>query len=354
MGGKSQKKRRLARKASYERTARQAALRHARATAKAYAWFNIPEMLQDELLPHCDLLSLLSISKMNRYARDIVQDFTAANLRYLVGQFIHKDDIPKFFDLLHNTCSGVAGSVVTAILTAPYRHEPGLYQPHTKGTGVRRPPIWILKNLNVLMPQGTMPAWRSFFDDRGLNLAPNQLGVDRKYRHTTADHVVYQCRTSLRAAGLTIQLSESRDDSVLTPLVGATTTFSTNLLTSANIYALYGDLLAQRRALEGWFPTEVPKATVINRRRYKSSFSTGSWGAPCGLSCPVLWRQVRDLSGVGIFHYGGVHKTKIPDNSKEGIPYTDTDLKWRLGDTCANKHCPWYRANYFSSFYRNS
>ncbi|KAJ7663745.1 hypothetical protein DFH06DRAFT_1128131 [Mycena polygramma] len=326
---------------------RRASLRHARVTAKANEWFNMPEMLQDELLPHCDLGSLVAISKMNKYARDIVKKFTSGNLEYLVKQFIDQDDVPEFFNLLHSTLSGVAGSVVTAILTAPYRHEPGLYQPPTKNTGVRRPPIWLLKNLNVLMPQGCMPIWCAFLDGLNLSRAAVQPGVDRKYRHTTGDHVVYEART----LGLTILLSESRDDSILTPLIGATTTFSTNLATSANIYSLYGDLLTQRRAIEGWFPTEVPRATEINRRRIRSSFSTGSWGGPCGWSCPTLWRQVRDLAGVGVFHYGGAGERKFPDGSQEGIPHTDNDMKWRLGDNCPNKHCPWFRANYFSSFY---
>jgi hypothetical protein len=27
-------------------------------------------------------------------------------------------------------------------------------------------------------------------------------------------------------------------------------------------------------------------------------------------------------------------------------------MKWRLGDTCNNKHCPWNKGNYFT-FARN-
>lgn len=133
----------------------------------------------------------------------------------------------------------------------------------------------------------------------------------------------------------------------MTPLIGATTTLSTNLATCANIYSLYTSLLTQRRALEGWFPTPVRKAVAMGRRGYRSSFSTASWQGPCGWACPVLWRNVRGLNGVGTFQWGG-NKGQFPDNSLAGIPYTNNDMKWRLGDRCTNKHCPWFRGDYFS------
>jgi hypothetical protein len=54
---------------------------------------------------------------------------------------------------------------------------------------------------------------------------------------------------------------------------------------------------------------------------------------------------------VGVFNWGG-YDNQHPDNSNGGIPQTDIEMKWRLGDTCSNRHCPWNKGNYFT-FARN-
>jgi hypothetical protein len=148
--------------------------------------------------------------------------------------------------------------------------------------------------------------------------------------------------------GFTIELTESCDDSILSPLIAATNTFATNLATCTTLFSLYPYLLRNKRALEGWHPTPVRKAVTIGRRGYRSSFSTASWDAACGWNCPVKWRYVKDVKGVGVFHWGG-STNQHDDDSFVGVPVTDNHMKWRLGDTCTNKNCPWNRANYFAN-----
>ncbi|KAJ7657398.1 hypothetical protein DFH06DRAFT_1131886 [Mycena polygramma] len=322
MGGHSQKKRRMARKASYEKEAKRIAQRIAREAAakKANEFFSITEMLRDELLKHCDWDVIVAIGGTCTYARDIVKGFTDTNLAHLVEDFVGANQRDNLFGLLETSHSALAGSLVTAVLTAPYRHNEPDFVLDDPRTGVLMPPRWTVTNLDLVLPQGIMSQWREFLDN--INLAP--------------------------AAGYTISLTESRDDSILTPIIGSTSTFNTNFATSSKIYSLYAGLLTQRRAIESWFPTPVLKSCNITARRYRSSFSTGTWEGPCGWACPVLWRQVRGLAGVGIFHWGG-RDNVYPDTSTAGIPYTNNNMKWRLGDTCTNKHCPWYGGNYFTS-----
>jgi hypothetical protein len=146
---------------------------------------------------------------------------------------------------------------------------------------------------------------------------------------------------------MTIQVSESRNGSVITPLVGATSTYSMNIATCSDIYSMYTWLVRNGRALEAWFPTPIAKAVAMDRRRIRSSFSTSSWDAPCGWSCPILWRSIRGMKGMGAFRWGGNENQHRDTVSTVGVPDTDNDIKWRLGDTCNNKHCALRKGHYF-------
>ncbi|KAJ7677867.1 hypothetical protein DFH06DRAFT_1316663 [Mycena polygramma] len=344
MGGKTQKKRKLARKISYKREGKRISLRYIRSTVQANRFFYMPEMLGTEVLQHCDLATLMALAKTGSYGRELVKRFVDGNVSHLVKDFVGKDELKNFFRVLDDALSAVAGSVVTASLTPPYRHNAPDAVLENPATGVLMPRRWKVTRLTVVMPRGYMPNWRGYLDGINLSPAAEQPGVDLRFAHTVVDYVVYNGVSE----GFSIGLVESCDESVMTPVIGGTTTFDGNFATSANVYSLYTGLLNQRRALESWFPTPVPKAVAMAQRRFKSSFSTGSWGGPCGWSCPILWRQVRGMAGVGVFQWGG-HKNRFKDGSEAGIPYTDNDMKWRLGDTCTNKHCPMYGANYFTS-----
>ncbi|KAJ7018094.1 hypothetical protein C8F04DRAFT_1278205 [Mycena alexandri] len=289
----------------------------------ARTFFFIREMFLMELLGQCDLLTIIALSHTVQYARDLVKAFFACNLRILVAFFVGDDNVDTFYTVLNASLSAIAGSVVSSVLSFPYRHD------------------WRPDNLNIVVPKHHLFMWHSFLTSIGLSSLEKQPGVDRRYAHRTTSHVEYHSKTT----ECIIRLSESLDVSVLTPLIGATTTFSTNLATSSDFYCLYPYLLRNLRALEAWFPTPVRKAVAMGRRGIRSSFSTASWPTACGINCPLHWRYVRGLEGVGIFRWGGFHNEQ-GDNTDAGIPHTDNDLKWRLGDTCTNKHCRSRRGNY--------
>ncbi|KAJ7779037.1 hypothetical protein B0H16DRAFT_1711382 [Mycena metata] len=321
MGGHRQKKQKVARQKSYEREGRRMRLRSA---AVGNIVFGIPELLLCEIIPSCSLESVMALARTCHYSRRLVKSFFAANQCHFLTPFIDEDNIATFYTVLKSSSSGMAGSFASSLLTPPYREV-------------------MTTNLNIFTPSGNLFIWRDFLSHINLPRTEKQPGVDRRYSHTTSKHVVYHAKTK----DFTISISESKDNSLFTPLIGATTTLNTTIITAAKFYSLYASLLSQRRALEGWFPTPVRKAVAIGKRRYRSSFSTSSWQCPCGIHCPILWRQVRGLNHVGIFTWGGF-EGKFGDFSEVGIPVTDTDLKWRLGDTCSNANCPWCHGNYFA------
>ncbi|KAJ7020409.1 hypothetical protein C8F04DRAFT_1275125 [Mycena alexandri] len=323
MGGQAQKKRKAIKQTAYDRKGKRMRVLYERTTASAHTFSMIPELFL-ELLCRCDLSTVMALAKLSRYGRDLVKSFYASNQRLMLAQFVGEADLALFYQVLETALSGMGGSFTSGLLTPPYNTT-------------------VTNNLNVLVPRGNMFMWRDFFDSINLGEHMDQPGVDRKFMHTTFSHVVYCAKTE----GFTISLSESHDNSILTPLIGATTTLNTTLCTAAGFYSLYPGLLNQRRALEGWFPTPVRKAVAIGKRGYRSSFSTTSWQRPCGLACPVLWRQVRGLHDVGIFNWGGCNN-QHSDSTDVGVPFHDTALKWRLGDVCTNVNCPSHRGNYFS------
>ncbi|KAJ7933877.1 hypothetical protein B0H13DRAFT_2306293 [Mycena leptocephala] len=329
MPGPASKKRKAARNACNNKKGKRICADSVQGSAVAKEFFFMPEMFLMELLPRCDLITIFTLAKASEYARHLVKLFFSCNLRLLVAVFVSDEHVKQFFQVLEVSGSAIAGSVTSAVLTFPYRHA------------------WKPLNLNIMVPRGHLFMWEEFLVFINLARVSSQPGVDRKYQHTTFNHVVYSSKT----AGFNITLTESRDNSVLSPLIGATTTFATNLATSANFYSLYPYLTSNKRALEGWYPTPVKQAVTLGRRGIRSSFSTASWDRPCGVNCPIRWREVKGLRGVGVFRWGG-NENQHADNTEAGIPNTDTDMKWRLGDTCNNRHCPWNKGNYFT-FARN-
>jgi hypothetical protein len=203
-----------------------------------------------------------------------------------------------------------------------------------------------------------MPLWHEFLASLSFELLDNEVGVLDAFKDTTINHFIYTCAMPVSAIfldfrrpltglqGYTIELSESVDNSVLTPLTAATNTWTMTMATPSKIYALYASHIAQLRSLEAWHPTPVKKAVTLGRRGIRNSFSTASWTKPCGQSCPVRWRHVRGLAGVGVFHWGGYANQHPDEESGVGEAYSDTDKTWVLGDICTNENCLWTNATY--------
>ncbi|KAJ7156444.1 hypothetical protein C8R43DRAFT_1125642 [Mycena crocata] len=288
-----------------------------RAAAKKF--FLIPELVIHELLFYCDLLTIMKLAKSDPYARDLVKAFFSCNLRLLVALFVSDAYVDEFYYYLDWSSSAIGGSVATSVLSFPYRHT------------------WTPINLNILIPRGCYVMWRDFLRQR-LFLAELdsslQKGVDERFAKSVHRHVIFHSMTP----GLTIHISESVTASVLTPVIGATTTLATNLITCADFYCLYTFLQQHKRALEGWYPTPVEKAVTMGNRGYRSSFSTTSWKRPCGLHCPLLQRTLNNFKDVGVFRWGGP-QNQYADGSMAGVPYVDQDMVWCLGDICSNPNC---------------
>ncbi|KAJ6576489.1 hypothetical protein DFH09DRAFT_1311171 [Mycena vulgaris] len=325
MGGSNQKKRKAIRQAAYDKDGKRMRLQRQKSSSAASAFFFLRPLFITEFLAHCDLVTIMTLAQTGAYARDLVKAFFACNLRLLVATFLSDQHVDAFFLLLETSLGAIGGSVVSSVLSFPYRHS------------------WTPSNLNIFIPHGGLFAWHQFLGSIGLFQGPEQPGVNHKFAHTTSSHLIYRSKL----AGFTITLTESVNGSVLTLLCSATTTWCTNLATCSDFFVLYVKLANEKRALEGWFPMPVKQALTMGRRHIRSSISTTSWDSPCGLHCPVLWRELCGFEGVGVFRWGGDKNQHKDGVSTMGIPSTDNAMKWRLGDTCNNQNCRLVCANYF-------
>jgi hypothetical protein len=197
MVGSSQKKRKGDKSMPYDKQGKRMRSRYERETAVANEFFFIPEMFIMELLLHCDLFSIFALAKTcklparlviislmasrpGQYARDLVKSFFATNLRLLVAFFVSDQHVKKFYEVLEISGSAIAGSVTSSVLAFPYRHS------------------WNPLNLNIIIPRGHMFMWEEFLTHIGLAPIAKQLGVDRKFQHTTFSHVVYSSKSAVR------------------------------------------------------------------------------------------------------------------------------------------------------------
>ncbi|KAJ7075981.1 hypothetical protein B0H15DRAFT_955956 [Mycena belliarum] len=174
MGSANLKKRKAVRRNAYDKGGKRMRERLDRTSAAAHTFFFMRPLFIMEFLAHCDLYTLMALAHTGEYARDLVKAFFMANLRVLVSRHLPLTYIDQFFRLLETSFSAIAGSTVSAVVTAPYRHS------------------WTPTNLNIFVPCGYTFMWRDFFEHIGLEESDIQPGIDPKFAQTTRSHLVYQ------------------------------------------------------------------------------------------------------------------------------------------------------------------
>ncbi|KAF7372588.1 hypothetical protein MVEN_00121600 [Mycena venus] len=279
------------------------------------------ELVLYHFLNACTLASLIALSHTSFFFRTMVKTLHRIRLCAVVEQFVGRENVHRFFEVLEVTDSAVGGSTLLRVLTPPT--SPSGYD-------------WMPSNLNIYVPLGNISPWNAFFAEIKLDISSRQPGIAFPYKSVTNSHTQYYSRVSAHL----ILLSESINASVITPAVAASTTLAMCIATCSTTVVLYPELVDRGRAHSGWNSPTVAACIKLQDRDFRHSVSTISWKDACGWNCPVLWRRVQCLRGVGVFCWGGIDN-KMRDNGSVGIPFTDVSMKWRLDDKCWNVNCPW-------------
>ncbi|KAK6967140.1 hypothetical protein R3P38DRAFT_2589382 [Favolaschia claudopus] len=281
----------------------------------AYAFFSLSEVVLYHFLEACSLSTLIALSHTSAYFRTLVKSLFRIRLTQIMEHFITHTNLASFFTLLHETDSAIGGSTVARVLTGGN---------------------WMPSNLNLYVRNGGVPKWEEYLNTVLYFRCEKQPEVDRGCLYATSSHTAFESAIT----GHVIMISESVDESIITPAVSSSNTLAMSVITSSTIVAMYPTLMNKRQAFDSWDRPTVAHCITLQKRGFKHSASTTSWTRRCEWNCPVLWRRVQNLRGVGMFCWGGLNNN-FPDNGREGIPFSDVSLKWRLSDVCLNEYCPW-------------
>ncbi|KAJ7752440.1 hypothetical protein DFH07DRAFT_1031660 [Mycena maculata] len=279
-----------------------------------------------QAIPPAPAPSFSSISSYsvipNRYINDASGHHSLAYEHGTGSLFVGHENVTEFFHILEVTDSAIGGSSLPLILAPPIDDIDD----------------WIPNNLNIFVPVDQPDVWGESFARIHLHPNHSQPRIARPYRTVTKSHVKYASRLKNKP----IMITEGIDKCVITPATAAATTIGMCVATCSTICVLYPDLVDKRRALKSWYMPTIKSCIDLETRGYRRSISTMGWSESCGWNCPAVWRRIQGLRGVGIFCWGG-YNAEMKDGGSVGFPYTDVSMKWRLGDTCSNVHCPWFK-----------
>ncbi|KAJ6483748.1 hypothetical protein C8R47DRAFT_1217441 [Mycena vitilis] len=328
--GKVHKKLKTRRKIKQNRLDRQYELRSAASHVQTAAFLACHELVLYHMLEACTLASLITLSHTSSLFRTLVKTLFRIRLFAAVEIFVGRDNVANFFCVLEETDSAIGGSTLPFVLLPHAGDSDDDDDDDEK---------WMPNNLNLYSPLGRTGPWDTFFHDIGLPSCAKQPGVSRQHMYLTNSHIEYESKVP----GRPIKVSESVDLCVITPATAACTTMGMCLATCSTFIVLYPQLVVRGRALESWNTPTIDMSIDLLDRGFLCTVSNMGWSKTCGWNCPTIWRHIQGLRGVGVFCWGGNLQNMV-DNGSVGVPLTEVSpMMWRLGDTCKNVHCPWWK-----------
>ncbi|EEB90130.1 hypothetical protein MPER_11705 [Moniliophthora perniciosa FA553] len=286
------------------------------------------------LLDSSDVLGSLSKICLEAWAMESIDDH------------VPSADRDGFWMQLHETHAIMVGEVVLAALHA-----------------VERRPQWCL---TILCSARGKSSWIDWLERRGWRCFPAEgRGVPTDLK-VGCDDIQLQLQQFIAVLGLEIDDETSRPGNVIclafmepfylmsSPdetvyrvpyqlVLGASSTMEMGFISSEKIVHFYPELLARRQFTdnEGLYPIDFPEWLL--RRRRMQYVTTTDWSTPCGACCPGAWRWT-DGDGSLIVNHGAYQKCVMRDGGEmvEGITTLDLGMRWTLGCSCPNVHCPNY------------
>ncbi|KAJ7486251.1 hypothetical protein B0H11DRAFT_2231165 [Mycena galericulata] len=293
----------------------------------------VPELVERILIGQ-NLSDFMQLAQLSRDMRRAIKTLFGSRVERLIIKYFFVPDtsgelllgpltetlriqktVERFWDMLDETRSGINGSV------ASYT--------------IRRvdAPAWLPNNFNLIIPSRTLPFWDAFIRLCGDPVV-TALQLDDAQRPCATDVVSYTLNE-----GYPIIIVEAFRASVIDVLICGRNTSQFRLVTRHLVFVFYMKLAADSASLEAWSMSTPEDSDKLEDQEDRKSISTASWRVKCDWACPILWRKVNNLDGVGQFCFGRDGATLHPD-------YTNSAFQWRLGDQCPNTVCENWTANY--------
>jgi len=132
--------------------------------------------------------------------------------------------------------------------------------------------------------------------------------------------------------GTELKIHQSQSPSALWPLLSSNLTSQMNTISSFQIYCFYPWMTINGISISGKGSPTTYDIEQLEHRSMEYNWSMALWNKPCCRGCPGIWHLTYGLEGVGTYKWSrGVHLSYDV--------FTETHLRWRLGDDCYNVHC---------------
>ncbi|KAH7905488.1 hypothetical protein BJ138DRAFT_1118426 [Hygrophoropsis aurantiaca] len=273
----------------YTTTASRKALSCAEIISEILSSLPLPDVIQRSIQVNRIFQSEAKHTAVSRFA-SIVRPYVADHVHALV-------------DLLRENRSLIVGSCALKMLLSDEGWEP--------------------RNLNILVPRNNVNIFLTFFNSK--HYSPTQIPV--------APHLVHYASRAFfceHSSQKPIIITESIDDSVLTPLLASTCTAEFICMTGGGLADIYPHLSSRRIALRSSRTIKEPTSFSKSLMERGFDVKSSSEYMPHDV-CPIVWRRINGLRGIWI-------KDWDASNSVKDI-FLGEHHRWCLDTQCLNPEC---------------
>jgi hypothetical protein len=261
-------------------------------------------------------MDLIRLASSHSVARAIVKDTLRLRFYSLIRDYFGLDTL-IFSELLRQSSGVICGSAAIWMFKTPC--------------------TWSPNDINIFVPYQNTQLLSLFFESRGYKPVRSRIvgpdyGLFRQHINTV--HIFIKSDMHKR-----ITVTESCSPSVFPLLLQPFDTLFATFVTADGLVCLYPHQLFTNVRICGSRSQSGCQLDKAYRLGFRSEMSTADWDGECGTCCPVLIRRICGLRGVARLDwaYGSVSGE---DNI---LKFTaGNHFKWRLGDICLNKNCPFY------------
>ncbi|KAJ7599489.1 hypothetical protein C8J56DRAFT_1040373 [Mycena floridula] len=293
---------------------------------RALAFSPLPFDVITELISQGSFQNVMKLAKTRQLIRFAVQRFIRVRIQTLLQPFIHDSSQASFLE----TVAQLGGCIVSNLPTAIMSFE----MPHS----------YQLLNLHVVIAKGKVQDIVRFLTYTVLQDDPNQHVFTRS-KKPDATRGAFKSVHYLESDNLHISIFEANHADILRSILTFTNTGQFNILTINELVCFYPRLLrdhiildAKTRSTSGPRSRKRITPTGLSGSGFRFAALSRDIGNSCGPECPILWRDVTHLKGIGAFNWLGLDKGRETEYALSKH-LAGNSLSWRLNSACYNELC---------------
>ncbi|KAJ7586494.1 hypothetical protein C8J56DRAFT_1051855 [Mycena floridula] len=269
----------------------------------------------------------MKLAKVNQSYRFLVQRSVRSRIRRHLLAFVVEDLQPLFLETISRLGGCLVGNFPTTIMS------------------FETPPTYDLYNLFIVVGRGRAQEMVRFVTHTMLEMDPSQPRFIQ-FKKPDGRRGGFRSVHYLRHNPLQLHIFEAHHGDVLRSLLTFTDTGHMNLLTVNELISFYPRILRDhvildaksKRSRGSTNPSQRDQPPGLIGSGFRFITSNGDLDEPCEAECPILWRDVAKLKGMGIFNWGGLDE-RIRTEYSFSAHMVNSSMSWRLSTACYNRSC---------------